>query len=149
MARRFRLNRFDLFAMGAVFVTSVLFIDGAIHSAELYTSVQVMSAEQKIAGCMGWLLATFGPIVTAVGLWRWFKHLRSPWLHLLMLPVAYAWVKVGSSLMLSAIGVPDFDDTIGGPVVQAMALFLLATGGYYTAALWVVFNTPSEQAHGS
>ena len=57
-----------------------------------------------------------------------------------MLPSVLATLKLGSSLMLSVTGSPDFDDTIGGPVIQAYALLLLAVIGYYSAVFYATFK---------
>jgi hypothetical protein len=150
MESRFRPNRLDVFALVAVIVTTALFLGAALNAADLYTSVQAMSAWEKAVGCFGWLLATFGPITVSIAFWRWSERLQKAWiLHLLMLPLAYALVRSGASLMLVVIGIPDFDDTIGGPVIQASTLFVLAVIGYYSAVLYTVFQKPRKQAHGS
>lgn len=57
-----------------------------------------------------------------------------------MLPLSYVLVQSGASLMLFVIGVSDFDDTIGDPVIQAGILFGLAVIGYYSAVLYTVFR---------
>ncbi|MEG3148469.1 hypothetical protein U1769_01130 [Sphingomonas sp. ZT3P38] len=147
MESRFRPNRLDIFALVAVIVTSALFLDAAFGAAEMYTSVQTIPAWKQAAGCFGWLVATFGPITVSVVFWRWSKRFRNAWiLHLLMLPVAYALVAGGWSIMLFALNVSDFEDSIGGPVLQAMALFLLAVAGYYVAVLYRVFRKYSHRA---
>lgn len=42
----------------------------------------------------------------------------------------------GDRIMLFVTGTIDFDDTIGGPVIQAALLFIVAVVAYFTAALW-------------
>ena len=51
--------------------------------------------------------------------------------------------------MLFVIAVPDFDDTIGGPVIQAAVLFGLAVIGYYSAVLYTVFQRSPMDANGN
>jgi hypothetical protein len=143
----FRPNRLDVFASVAVVVTTGLFLDEALHAAILYSSVQRMSAWDQAAGCFGWLLATFGPVTTSVVFWRWSKRFAKGWiLHLLMLPLAYTLVAGGSALMLFSIGVRDFDDTIGAPVIQAGALFVLATTGYYCTVIYTISKKSANSA---
>lgn len=145
---RFRPNRLEFFALVAVIVTTTLFLSAALNAADLYT--RTMSVWEKAGGCFGWLFATFGPISVAIAFWRWSKRLNNAWiLHLLMLPLAYALVRSGGSLMLFMIGARDFDDTIGGPVIQAIVLFGLAVIGYYWAVLYTVFQKTPKQAKGS
>ena len=120
-----------------------------MHAAALYTSVKAMTPWEKVVGCVGWLVATFGPITVSVIFWRLSKHLqRALVLHLLMLPIAYALTRAGAWLMLYVIGVPDFDDTIGGPIVQAFLLFVVAVIGYYFAVLYYAFNKPPKHSDG-
>ena len=147
MLSRFTLNRMDVFGLLAVGVTTFFFAGAALDAASLYASVRPMSAGDLVFGCSGWFIATFCPIVLAVVFWRWAKGLRKSWmLHVLMLPSALAILKLGSSLMLSVTGSPDFDDTIGGPAIQASVLFLLAVIGYYSAVLYAVFRQWSTAA---
>lgn len=141
MLRRLRLNRMDVFGLLAVGVSTFLFAGGAINAASLYASVLPMSAGDIALGLLGWLVATFGPMMLAVAFWRWAAAIRKAWtLHLLMLPLALALMKLGTSLMLAVTGTPDFDDTIGGPVNQAMLLLLLAVIGYYSAVIHTALN---------
>ncbi|MES2987302.1 MAG: hypothetical protein V4808_05305 [Pseudomonadota bacterium] len=97
-----------------------------------------MSAAAQTVAVIGWLLATFGPIAASVIFWRWSKQLRFAWiLHLLLLPLSYAMVAAGAWLMLFATeDRTGFDNTLGGPVIQAMMLFCLTAIGYYSALLY-------------
>ena len=136
--------------MVAVAITTKLFLRTALDAADLYTSMETMSAWGQAAGCFGWVLATLGPVAVSISFWRWSKGLHKAWiLHLLMLPLAYALLWAGASLMLSVIGVPDFDATIGAPVIQAGVLFGLAVIGYYSAVLYTVFQKRPKPANGS
>jgi hypothetical protein len=148
MLARPTLNRMDVFGLLAVCVTTFFFLGAALNAADLYLSVKHMSAGDLIIGCAGWIIATFGPIVLAIVFWRCAKRLQRAWvLHLLMLPLALAMLNAGSALMLSVTGTPDFDDTIGGPVIQALALLLLAVSGYYSAALYTALKRRSVAAN--
>ena len=150
MRRRHALNRMDMFGLLAVGVTTFLFLGEALNAAGLYMSVKRMSAGDLTIGCLGWLIATFGPIVVAIVFWRGTKRLQTPWvLHLLMLPLAFAMLYAGSALMLFVTGTPDFDDTIGGPVIQALALLLSAVIGYYSAVVYTALKRRSATANGS
>ena len=136
-----RLNRFDWFALIAVIVTTILFLGAALHAAELYASAMPMSVWQQGLGCSGWLVATFGPITVAAAFWRLSKRAQRRWIfHALLLPLTYGLVRIGAAMMLLVIGSPDFDDTIGGPIVQADVLWLLAIVGYYAAVVYVAFR---------
>lgn len=66
MESRFRPNRLDVLALVAVIVTTTLFLGAALNAADLYASVQRMSAWQQAAGFLGWLLATLGPITISI-----------------------------------------------------------------------------------
>ena len=151
MERRFRPNRFEAFAVVAVVVTTMLCLDLALNSAHVYTSVQTMSAWYQVLAVLGWLIATFGPITTSIVFWRLSKRLRKAWIvHLLVLPLAYAMVSGGASLMLFATGDrTGFDNVLGGPVIQAGILFILTVIGYYSAAFYAVFNPRSKTTSGS
>ena len=150
MLDRFTLNRMDIFGLLAVGVTTFLFLGAALDAASLYVSVRPMSAADVVWGCSGWLIATLGPVTLAVVFWRRAKTIRKAWLlHLLMLPLALGMLKLGDSLMLSVTRTPDFDDTIGGPIIQAIALLLLAVIGYYSAVLYTAFKRSAAPANGS
>jgi hypothetical protein len=140
----------DVFGLLAVSVTTFFFFGAALNAADLYMSVRHMSASDLMTGCSGWLVATFGPILLAIVFWRCRRRLQRAWiLYILMLPIALAMFKAGSALMLSVTGAPDFDDTLGGPVIQALALLLLAVIGYYSAVLYVTLRRRSAAANGS
>jgi hypothetical protein len=150
MKSRFRPNRFDVFALLAVIVTTVLCLHAALNAANAYTSLGTITAWKQVVGCLGWFIATFGPITVSIAFWRWSKRVRKAWLvHLLMFPLAYGLITGGASLMLFAIGDPDFDATIGGPVLQAAVLFDLAVIGYYFAVACKLFGKFLKRSDGS
>ncbi|MBX3563483.1 MAG: hypothetical protein KF730_02790 [Sphingomonas sp.] len=134
---RFRLNRYEIFALVAVIVTTMLFLDVALGAAWVYTHVQKMSVWQQAGAICGWLIATFGPIALSVLFWRLSRHVRRAWiLHLLMLPLAYLMIGQGAALILAMTGdVTGFDSTLGGPIIQAMVLFMLTIISYYSTVL--------------
>jgi hypothetical protein len=134
MAVRLKLNRLEIVAIMAVVVTSFLCIWGTLDVAEAYLSVRPMPPGRQMLGLLGWFVATFGPIAAAAGFWRFAKRVRKPWLlHLLFFPCAFALLRAGAALMLLVIGDPDFDATLGGPVLQAGLLFAVAVAAYLAA----------------
>lgn len=142
---RFRPNGFEVFGLLAVAVTTMLFMGAAFDAASLYASVRPMSISEQVMGCFGWLLATFAPIVSAMVFSRLSKTARKGWmLHLLLLPVAFAFVRIGAAIMVTVTGgLPDFDETLGGPVLQAFTLLILTIVGYYSAGLIRVLRRPA------
>src|SRR4051812_18135852 len=137
MARRLKLNRLDVVAIAAAVVTTWLCLRPALDAAEMYLMYRPVPAAKQVLGLVGWFVATFGPLGLAVGFWRLAGRLRTRWpLHLLFLPCAFALLMTGDSIMLFAIGFRDFDDTLGGPVLQAGLLFAVAIVAYFSAVLW-------------
>jgi len=134
MAGRLKLNRLDIVAIVAVAVTSFLCIRAASDAAQAYLGAGPMPPGRQMLGLLGWFVATFGPIGAAVGFWRFAKRARTPWLvHPLFFPCAFVLLRAGEALMLFVIGEPDFDSTIGGPVLQAGLLFAVAVAAYLAA----------------
>lgn len=135
------LNRMDIFGLLAATMTTFVFFGAASNAAGVYNRAGALSTGAILLGCAGWAVATFGPIALAVLLWRGAKRFNRGWLlHLLMLPLAIGAVNLGSSMMLWVTSTPDFDDTLGGPVLQAGLLFVLAVFGYYLAVLYTVLH---------
>ncbi len=148
MPSRFKPNRMDLFALLAIAVTTFFFWRAALDAAGLYVSWKPMSATEIVLGCLGWVIATFAPITLAVVFWRWSKRLQKAWLlHLMVMPLAFAIFTIGSDLILFAAGSRDFDDTLGGPILQAVALLLLAVIGYYSAVVYTALKRWSAPAN--
>lgn len=84
----------------------------------------------QMLALFGWFVATFGPIGIAVLFWRVAKLFRHGWiLHLLFLPCTVALYVAGEKVILFATDYTDFDHTLGGPVLQARALFPIAVSG--------------------
>lgn len=137
MIRHTRLNRLDAFAIVSVLITTFLFFPRALHAAYLYAGIGEISVDRRLIGLLGWLFATFGPILSCVSLWRLYKRLPHAWLvHVAFFPVALGLFNGGDRMMLYAAGEWDWDGVIGGPILQAMFLFMLAVIGYYSAAIW-------------
>ncbi|HEY0026832.1 MAG TPA: hypothetical protein VGC35_03085 [Allosphingosinicella sp.] len=137
MVGKLKLNRLDIVAVVAVIVSTILCIEAALHAADAYTHFRPISGAKQMLGVIGWIIATFGPIGVAVCFWRLAKRVRAPWVvHLLFLPCAYALLMAGVYLMLFVIGDPDFDSTLGGPVMQAALLFAAASVLYFGAAIY-------------
>jgi Mg/Co/Ni transporter MgtE len=136
MAGRLKLNRFDVFALAAAVVTSWLCLRAALDASEAYRMARPLTAEMQTLGLLGWAIATFGPMGLAVGFWRLSKRFRARWvIHLLFLPCAIALLLAGAELMLFVIGHRDFDDTLGGPVLQAALMLVLAVAAYFAAVV--------------
>jgi Na+(H+)/acetate symporter ActP len=83
----------------------------------------------------GWSVATYGPIVVATVFWKTAKRTSASWLfHTFLLPSLYALLISGNALMLSTLDVPDFDDTLGAPIMPALFI-IIATMIVYLSAL--------------
>ena len=137
MLGKLKLNRLDMVAVLAVIVSTFLCLQSALDAADAYTLFQPLSVAKQVLGVAGWFVATFGPIGVAVCFWRLAKRVRAPWIvHLLFLPCAYALLMGGGYLMLFVIGDPDFDATLGGPVMQAALLFAVALVLYFAAVIY-------------
>ncbi|MCH7861171.1 hypothetical protein ACQKOH_01630 [Sphingomonas sp. NPDC092331] len=128
------MNRFDKLALTAAILATLLFARHAISAASLYLA---HASPATVAGRIaGELIVTYGPIAVAALFWRWSKRTSMPWLpHLLFLPVALLVLWAGAALLLTLAEASNFDDTIGGPVVAAFLLFLIAIGIYCAALL--------------
>lgn len=136
MAGRLKLNHFEVFALVAAVVTSWLCLRAALDASEAYQIARPLTAGMQTLGLLGWAVATFGPMGLAVGFWRLSKRFRARWvIHLLFLPCAIALLQAGAELMLFAIGHRDFDDTLGGPVLQAALMLIAAVAAYLTSVL--------------
>lgn len=148
MEARCRLNRLDAFAIISVVVTTILCFPIALSAARLYAGIEEITGSRRVIGCIGWLVATFGPILLCVSLWRFSKRPRRGWFaHIVFFPVALGLCNGGDRMMLYAAGEWDWDGVTGGPILQAMFLFMLAVVGYYSAAMWTAAATWWSRAH--
>jgi hypothetical protein len=132
-----KLNRLELMAIAAVVVSTWLCIGPALDAADMYRTHRPIGPAAQMLGVFGWLVATFGPLALAIGFWRLAGRSRVPWLlHLLFLPGAAALLMAGDRIMLFVTGTIDFDDTLGGPEMQAALLLMVAVLAYFSAVLW-------------
>ena len=95
----------------------------------------------------GWAIAAYGPILLAWLFWRMAQRISVAWLlHMMLLPSFYALLLAGNALMLSTLEVPDFDDTLGAPIMPAL-LSIAVTAIVYFSAL-VARHVRGGVAHG-
>ncbi|MES2441600.1 MAG: hypothetical protein V4574_02120 [Pseudomonadota bacterium] len=128
------MNRFDIFALVAVVLVMVLCLGATLSAVDIYIVRAHLPWTMAAAGVAGWILASLGPITIAALFWRWAKRVRWSWvLHLLFLPCAGIACWNGQSLMLFVMGEPDFDATIGAPVMPSFLLMAIAVAGYAVA----------------
>jgi len=128
------MNRFDMVALCAAICITLLAMGRIPFSFSLY--LQHASSVQWAIWILGEIVITYGPIAAAALCWRWSGQTRWPALpHLLFLPLAMSLFWGGQSLLLAATDVPDFDDTIGAPVMPGAFLFLIASGLYVGALM--------------
>lgn len=134
--RSVALNRLEIAAAVAAVVSTWLCIGAALDAADLYRMTRPISGAMQVLGVVGWAVATFAPLGLALCFWRLSKRVARPWLlHLLFVPCAGALMAAGSELMLFVVDDPDFDSTLGGPVMQAALLFVFAVAAYFAAAI--------------
>jgi hypothetical protein len=82
----------------------------------------------------GYLIATYGPIILAVGFRRIARCISARWVvHVLFFPAAILALNVGERIMLSVIEEPDFDATLGAPIMPALLLVVFAVALYLVA----------------
>lgn len=87
-----------------------------------------------LVAAAGWIIATYGPVLVAISLWRSAKYCRNPWaLHLLLLPILYVMLVAGSRLILTTLYVPDFDATLGAPILPAFVSIVATVTIYFFA----------------
>lgn len=123
-----------MLAMAAAALMScevAMFANGPVFR-ELYLP-QITLSELPVA-IAGWVLASYGPILVAALFWRWADRFSAGWLlHLLLIPCLYALLLAGSRLMLSTINDPDFDNTLGAPIMPGMLCDLAVMAVYFSA----------------
>lgn len=130
------LNRLDAVAAVAAIVTTGLCIEGTLNAAEAYLGSRRIPQALQLLPILGWLVATFAPLGLAVGFWRLSRRVSRPWLlHLQFLPCAFVLFIAGARIMGFVANDPDFDATLGGPVIQAFLLFVISTAVYFGAVV--------------
>ena len=129
------MNRLDKVLLATGVAVTLLGVIGAQSFGYQYYLEQV-SGDKLPIGLLGWMVATYGPLLAAALFWRLSKHVAAP-LALLMLvlfvPCAILLVRLGDTLMLDAIQDPDFDAIIGGPDFPADISLTVAVVGYVVA----------------
>lgn len=132
-AYSFGMTRFDKFCLVmAVAVTALCARRSFIALEDAYR----LRGYDLAVAVVGWLIATYVPIAAALLFRRWTsgQRVKCP-LHFLFALIAYAAFYLGGRLMLSVIGHPDFDATLGDPVMPGLLLFIIAIVAYAVAAL--------------
>lgn len=125
------MNRFDRFALVAVMLVTLLCAGSMAPIFQYYSDT--LAPASLMMGIAGWLIATFGPLLVALWCWRKAKKMHAPWMpHLGMLAGAVVLLETGKSIMLAAMGAPNFDNMLGGPSNPPHFLFLLVIGGYFS-----------------
>lgn len=95
-----------------------------------------MSLDKWSVALAGWCLATYGPVLLGLCLWRLAKRSRNPWIiHLSLVPSLFALLVAGERIMLSTLYVPDFDSTLGAPIMPALVAVLATATIYYSALM--------------
>ena len=119
----------------------------AVNLNRLFAGLHI--AELPIA-VVGWVIVTYGPIIVATLLWGLAKRSSASWLlHFLLLPSFWALLVAGNSLMLSTLNVPDFDDTLGAPIMPALLVMTLTTALYASALVIGRLSALRGQTNGS
>lgn len=141
-----RSDKVALIGLTIVTLMGSAFVRGRVY--ELYF-VQ-LSIQQWFVAAAGWCIATYGPVLAAMILWKSATRSRIPRLrHLLLLPTHYGLLVVGNKLMLSTQYLPDFDSTMGAPIMPAL-LTIIMTISVYCLSLGVVHTAGTRsQPNGS
>ena len=128
------MKRSDMLALAAAALMScegAMFANGPVFR-ELYLP-QITAWELPVA-IMGWVLASYGPILIAALFWRWADRFSAGWLlHILLVPCLYALLLAGSRLMLSTVNDLDFDNTLGAPIMPGMLCDVAVMAVYFPA----------------
>jgi len=66
--------------------------------------------------------------------WRWADRFSAGWLlHLLLIPCLYVLLLAGQRIMLSTVNDPDFDASLGAPIMPAFFCDLAVMAIYFSA----------------
>jgi hypothetical protein len=127
------MNRCDQLALAGVLIVSlwgVEFTRSFVY--DLYFGR--MPVGTLLVAAAGWVIATYGPVLAATLFWRLAKRFPMPWfVHVLLLPSFYALLAAGNLLMLSTLDVPDFDNTLGAPIMPALFVAIATMLVYFSA----------------
>jgi hypothetical protein len=127
------MNRSDKLALGGVILVA---LEGASfrRTFAYHRYFDGMPVGRLLMAASGWVLATCGPIIAAALLWRLAHRFSKGWLlHLLLIPSLYVVLLAGERIMLSTVSDPDFDSTLGTPIMPAMLCALLVMVFYLSA----------------
>ena len=125
------MNRFDWFAVIAAAAITVLLHDTLSATWYVYVVLLKLHWAMVAIALIGWPISNYGSMVIAALFWRWSKA-RGGWIPpLLFLPVVYAVMLLGDRILIYAFDVPDFDSTLGAPVMIGMLLLPIAVFGYF------------------
>lgn len=128
------MRRSDLLALVGVFLMSCEGVSFAMGPLFRQLYLPRINAWEFPIAIAGWALASCGPILVAALFWRLAGRFSAGWLlHVLLLPCFYALLLAGNWLMLSAVDVPDFDVTMGAPILPAFFCILVITVVYFSA----------------
>ncbi|WP_157216323.1 hypothetical protein [Flavisphingomonas formosensis] len=141
------MTRLDKAALGVSGVMTLLFAPRALDAARLYKELDQISGAMCMVGILGWIIATYGPIMVFVSSWHLSLRLRATWVvHLLVTPCAGITLLAGSKIMLYLIRDPDFDATLGAPVMPAPLLFVIAFVGYFSVLIFKQIKSAPRRA---
>ncbi|MET0308954.1 MAG: hypothetical protein ABW023_09640 [Sphingomonas sp.] len=130
------MNRFEKIAVVAAVLATWLYADATESVWDLYVVRPHLPWLLTAFALAGWILSNYVPIAVALLYWRRAKQARRPWVfHLLLLPSIILATWAGDSMMLQVTGEPDFDATIGAPVIIGMYLLIVAVLGYAAAVI--------------
>ncbi|QIG81364.1 hypothetical protein [Stakelama tenebrarum] len=140
------MNRLEI-VLVVVAIGATLYGANLLHS-HVYDYYLAQMPEGGLAvATAGWIIATYAPIAVIVIFWRLTKRagpLYALILHVLLLPCALAALLVGDQLMTSTIRDPDFDATLGAPMMPAMLALMAALGAYGAALMARIAASASE-----
>ena len=143
------MNQFDKMALATTTATTLFFAPSTFQMAQFYTGSGLVTDATLAIGITGWIIATFGPITIAAWFWRRSKQAQAPWiLHHTLLPLAAITFHAGGSILLFALGQPDFDAMLGAPINPAILIFVIAIGSYALALISTKIRASRAQAQG-
>jgi hypothetical protein len=128
------MNRLGSLAYGAAVLAIALLCARDVIGPGAYLYQRLTSPNVELA-LAGWLIATSGPLLSSISLWRWRRRLQPLWMwHLLFIPCAIVMFRAGESILFRAAGVPD-GDSIEGYTLLAASGFLILTLLVHAGAL--------------
>ena len=127
------MKRSDKLALAGAIIMSCQGVSFATGPVFRLYAPEITAREFPVA-IAGWALASYAPILVATLFWRLATRFSTGWLlHLLLLPCLYALLLAGSRIMLSTVNDPDFDNSLGAPIMPALFCALVVTVVYFSA----------------